>query len=411
MKQAAKEESTNKQAGELSEAFIASEGAGTQANITKAVEMLYNVLETNLLDFFIIKSFILKRRRIKDDDINVAKFDTSKDDHQVTRAVDIDTIGTTSEFTDTPDLFTEFGTEDLIFDFASSFSFTRDQALQYATPENLAPDFVQMLQKIILDYEQDLLSLIRQESTPSALSEIPTGRRSNTNNIVDNTILLQGTYDAKKSLTGLVFGEPLEINILKDSENLSINGVKYKGQDIIQDAAVDNYIISNLANIGEDISTIAPTSTQTSVGNVMFTNLATNEGYDFEFVQTGQTEETETTIAKEANQVEVLDIEEQKYTTSSEQKNSTEQIIKQQTTQNFFNEISNDPEPAPTIELQYLEGYNTDENGKSIMKEPIFVSTSNLTEEDQGRELLFRAKIVEKGVELPIYNEYFVTKV
>ena len=79
--------------------------------------------------------------------------------------------------------------------------------------------------------------------------------------------------------------------------------------------------------------------------------------------------------------------------------------------QNFFTQMGGEIQPPPEVEMDYLAGYETDMNGKSIMMAPIYEPVSSLTEEDRGRELLFRVKPTENNIDLPIYNEYFVTKV
>jgi hypothetical protein len=58
------------------------------------------------------------------------------------------------------------------------------------------------------------------------------------------------------------------------------------------------------------------------------------------------------------------------------------------------------------IEHEYLEGYNDD-----VMKNPIWLSSDNLTEADAGKELLFRKKRIKSSSEKIVYNEYFVKKV
>ena len=399
-----KPENVDPQTLEISESFSASSGNGSLANVQTAIESFFNVLEIDLLDYFVIKRFMLKRRRIKDDN-NIIEFNIKDADSLVSRANEA--VGTSLGFADSPDLFTEFGMEDLTFDFTEKFGITREQALQFAEPENLTPERVGQFKQIILEYQKDVLSLIREDNTPSANSEILTGRKSSTNSIVDNTIILEGVYDAKKASTGFSFGDPQSLDILQDSTGISLDQIKYQGQDIIQNEAVDSYLLNNIASI-QDVNKVAPSTSNLNVGTVMFSSLSLDEGYDFQLVTTP--ESMEKTDSKESDQVEVLDIGEQKFTVNEED-NSLLQLVQQETVQNFFNSISSEATPPPPVELEYLAGYDVDENGKSILKQPIFSPASSLTEEDQGKEMLFRVKRTEKGVELPIYNEYFVKKV
>ena len=378
--------------------------------------MFYEVLESNLLDFFVIKSFILKRRRIENDN-NVDNYMTDDADYKVSQVSE--SFGTTAEFTDTPDVFTEFGFKGDTVSFElgkqSEASFTRDQAMAYATPENIGPELVGQFIDMFEEFESGFLSLIRQEYTPSALSEVQTGRKSSTDMIVEETISLNGVYNAEEYKIGLSFGEPSEINVIDDNIGLvDLDQVAYAEPGIVSTPEVDQYIVNNIGNM--DIGTMGDIASMVSTGNlgqVAMTQLAQDDGFDFEFqVPDPFFEEgiIGDTIDKDSDQVESLDMEDQQYTIDIENSN-TQQAIAENSTQNLFQSLSEPAAPAPEIELEWLSGYETDDYGRSMMMAPIFSPISEITEEDQGSEFLFRARSPENTNVLPTYNEYFVKRV
>ena len=231
-RESSKEENIDPQTKEPTGAFIESEGNGSVSDLQMGVEKLFEVLEVNLLDFFTIDSFILKRRRIKND-VDHSEFETNSIDHQVARATN----------QDEPDFFTEFDTQDISFQFGSKIPYTREQAMAYMTPENINPELIGQLTGLCSSLQKDLLSLIREENTPEAQSETQTGRKTSSEIMVENTVLLNGTYDAKKSLLGLSFGEPSEIKILNTEPKVVLDTVNYDGQPVEESAA--QYIVNN----------------------------------------------------------------------------------------------------------------------------------------------------------------------
>lgn len=402
-REASKEGNIDPQTKESTGAFIESEGNGTASDLQMGVEKLFEVLEVNLLDFFTIDSFILKRRRIKND-VNDSEFETNAIDHQVTRATN----------QDEPDFFTEFDTQDISFQFGSKVPYTREQAMAYMTPENINPELIGQVTGFCSSLQKDLLSLIREENTPEAQSETQTGRKTSSEIMVENTVLLNGTYDAKKSLLGLSFGEPSEIKILNTEPKVVLDTVNYDGQPVEESAA--QYIVNNYNQM--DDNDIPKMARSMSPGSPDVANPIANAFQDaldmnfeifpedeFLFEQANREE----TSQKESDPVETLDTSEQKYATSGEDEREME--MDKPSVQNFFTQMGGERQPPPEVEMDYLAGYETDMNGKSIMMAPIYESVSFLTEEDRGRELLFRVKPTENNIDLPIYNEYFVTKV
>ena len=395
--------------GEFSFEFLDFSQFNFEIELEEAINGIYDVLTDNLLNYFLIKRFVLKRRRIKNA-LNKVEFkNIDSPDIQISRADESE--GFPLEFTDAPDVFTEFDTRDLSFDFSVNYDLTREDALMYARPENMSIDNVLLLQEVVNQLKQELLSLIREEHTQEALSLIKTGRKNNTDVIVDNTVSLNGLYEPKDISVGFSFGDVNNIDINVGSDTSITGDIKYSAQQSTgENPDIDTYVRKNINN-ADQAALVLSSNKNVKVGNVMVTNLSLKYGLDFEFLEASLSDViSEETTDKKAAEFNSSDLDD-KNNIVNEADDIYQKSLDDPSVKIMLDQLSDNQAGATDVSVKYLAGYETDSDGKSIMKRPIFVSTSNLTEDDRGRKLLFKVDKAEKDTNLSIYNEYFVKEV
>ena len=395
--------SIDNQTGEFSEDFVSTQANGTLKYLNNAVDIFYNILESNLLRNFAIDEFKLQRYRVKNN-INMIEFDNSVFYDDVVQISETAAL----TFAETSPVFLEYQKLDSGLTYKTDLLITREQLKNTFQIANMNLDKALEFQRILDLFQKQLLSLIRQKGTPSADQNVRTGWNTNTDLLSQTFIEFPDLYNATEFQSGYSFEEPTEIDIVNDTD-ISLGSFHFAGQKALANSAVDQYLFENVENLN-NINKIAPLSKETTLGNVYLNNLSLNQGFDFNFVAAVVKDVDETTVDKEEAAFEALDLGAQKYLISCSP-DATTQALNRASTQNLFAALGTTETSAPPVETEYLAGFEVNANGKSVMKSADWRPSTELEGEESGKEFLFRVKRTGKGRQLAIYNEYFLKKV
>ena len=398
--QAANSDSVNTQTQEFSQQFINSQANGTLKNLNKAVDIFYDIIESNLLDNFMINSFKLYRKHIKNDFNNIELNNKEAD----VIILDTEETGPMS-FQEIEGVFSEF--DKPVISFQGNLEVSRQELKETFKIENMNLEKSLEFARILEMFQKQMLSLIREGNTPSALNDKSTGRKSSRKNLLnENFIKFGNIYDAEKAKTGYYASDLQNIDIFSP-RGIILDKIKYPYQDRIKQPDIDNYLLSNVEDLNK-IQKVAPIFPDITMSQVYLNDFALNHGISFKFAQKVEKDEKINTKSKE---IEVLDIGDKKYLTTCSEDNVS-QMIEKSSVRNLFASLSNTDSDFPTVSLEYLSGYVENDEEENVMKKPFFSPVSNLSTGDRGKHLLFRIRVTEeKGKKLPIYNEYFLKKV
>jgi len=449
------------QTGIWDHAFIMSQADGTITNLEKAVDIFYDILESNLLESFYINKFKIYRNRITNN-FNQAEFQNKEKSALVVSTKEKAPF----TFENNPNLV-EYNKPSFAFTFTTAdLAMSRQELKDTFQIENMTLVKALEFKNILNAFQIQLLSLIQQDKTPTALSEAKAGFKGDISSAPENFIVLGGIFDATEWAAFYRSDDDIQgRDIVKNPEVL----LKFSpsSQRDRADDSVTTYLFNNVEadKLGKD----SPLLRKASLGMVAFSHLSLEKNFDFRF--TGTVEEL-TTSDKETDQLEVLDLGDKKFIVAP--RNSQQQVIEKESVTKLFLSLSDQPTPPPPAQLEYLSGYakgvmetsgdevvasvtgndrTADDVGltpdqeleaelkamdesadevvvnatrnqrtggemkenapspQTIMREPIFLPASQLTESDRGRELLFRIKRVGAGKDLPISDGYFVKKV
>ena len=384
--------------GDYTEQFINSRGNGTHDDLMKGIDILFDVYNSTILDDFQIQSFKLERIRIKN------FIDTREVFNYLPSAIVLDTGNASDYFVDIENQFQE--------NVDPSISIDRQRFKDSYKIEDTYTFKILGLLKIIQDYETNLMSFIRQGKTPSSLSRKVPGSKGISTSVAIHSIVFDDIFDAGNFRNGY---DPGTLNFLRnldvvDDNTFFLETVNFEGQGFFEDKdEIQNFIFNNIENV-DQISSIVPLDTTATIGDAVLNDLSLNKGFEFNFVGTIE-KAIEASNLKETSDIEILDTKDSKFLIKCSE-DGDRQAIGRGSALKLLKELGRKVPRKAKAQLQYLYGYEANEENNYIMKEPIFLSSTGLASSvGSGKEYLFRIKVIQEGKTLPIYNEYFIKKV
>lgn len=399
--EADKFESIDQETGEFTEQFIESSANGAYEELMKGIDILYDILEYKILNDFGIRSFKLQRFRVK----NFISVEEVYD--FLPTEVVLDT-GTASEYFVDFENFQEL-TSPIEID--AGISIDRQEFKDSYNIRDAYSFKVLGLIQIIKNYQDSLLSFVRQGSTPSSLDRIAAGTLGDTTPDSQYSIVFDDIFNAGSFRHGYNPGTLEFLNGLDvvNDNTFFLETINFDAKPFFENEdGLENYLLNNVDDLN-NVRDIAPLDVTTTLGEVILNDLSVNKGLEFNFI--GSLEEvTEGTNLKEVGDIEILDNKENKFVITSVE--NDKEILTRGAPLKLLKEFGKKSTERTKVQLQYLSGYELNDDGNFIMKRPIYRSSSELSSfVGSGREYLFRIKVVQEGRTLPIYNEYFIKKV
>jgi hypothetical protein len=326
----------------------------------KAINYLYDVLEASFLDNFLIQDMSLKQIRIKN--YNFAIFNNSRSDQMVALAKESSPLNMQGSFI-------EYGHQEI--ETRPNLDFTRSDALEFYKLETMTPEKIENLELLLKKMQTKMGNLLVGNKNVTGID--PTAKTGHTVPSKPNIIIIK----FKEILDMSDFSSGLVHNAADSSDISNIDGI-----------SLQNFTTANLGGPQANLSGILAKQ-------------------DFDFSYAGQTSAADKETCKEGDKpLEILDVDDLKYVITQAKSDPTPELSQKESSQKLILSLVDIEKPLPEVDLEYLSGYN-----KNIMKDPVWTSSNSLTENDKGKEYLFRVKRTSSGKEAPIYNEYFVKKV